>query len=161
MRHAGPTAPWSGAFKLVCHAGLNALSAKPIGSGNNDQKVLVSHAPSQCESVDLGSAPCLQDAKRMCREIVKIARVLSTKRDMGLNELKLTVAVEDPRVKERRSMGIEVSLSRRILLKIFARSSKGCLCPIQKSSFMLQQNSSATPRAFAVFSKIYWHAPCE
>ena len=47
----------------------------------------------------------------MCREIVKIARVLATKRDMGLNELKLTIAVEDPRVKERRSMGIEVQQS--------------------------------------------------
>lgn len=66
----------------------------------------------------------------MCREIVKIARVLSTKRDMGLNELKLTVAVEDPRVKERRSMGIEVSPSLRLLLETFARSSKCCLCPI-------------------------------
>ena len=79
-------------------------------------KAHVSHAPSVCESVDLGCAPCLQDAKRMCREIVKIARVLSTKRDMGLNELKLTVAVEDPRVKERRSMGIEVSPLLRLLL---------------------------------------------
>ena len=51
----------------------------------------------------------------MCREIVKIARVLAKKRDMGLNELKLTVAVEDPRVKERRSMGIEASPSLRSL----------------------------------------------
>ncbi|KAK9864819.1 hypothetical protein WJX84_008403 [Apatococcus fuscideae] len=48
-----------------------------------------------------------EDAKRMCREIVRVARLLASKRDMGLNELKLIVAVEDPRVKERRSMGIE------------------------------------------------------
>ena len=53
----------------------------------------------------------VQDAKRMCREIVRVARLLASKRDMGLNELKLIVAVEDPRVKERRSMGIEVSFS--------------------------------------------------
>ncbi len=45
----------------------------------------------------------------MCREIVKVAKLLANKRDMGLNELKLTVAVEDPRVKERRAMGIEVT----------------------------------------------------
>ncbi len=51
----------------------------------------------------------LQDAKRLCREVVAVLKVLQTKRDMSISEVKLTVAIEDPRAKERRLMGIEVS----------------------------------------------------
>ena len=49
-----------------------------------------------------------QEAKRMCREVVGIMRVLKEQRDMSLNEVRLTVAIEDPRARERRLMGMEV-----------------------------------------------------
>jgi hypothetical protein len=44
----------------------------------------------------------------MCREVVAILRRLKEQRDMSLNEVRLTVAIEDPRARERRLMGIEV-----------------------------------------------------
>jgi hypothetical protein len=50
-----------------------------------------------------------QMAKDYCREIVRVLRMLKEKRDMGLNEVRLTVAIEDPRARERRLMGMEVS----------------------------------------------------
>jgi hypothetical protein len=50
----------------------------------------------------------LQEAKRMCREVVAILRRLKEQRDMSLNEVRLTVAIEDPRARERRLMGMEV-----------------------------------------------------
>ena len=61
--------------------------------------------------------PCLslskqmdaQEAKRYCREIVRVLRTLKDKRDMSLNEVKLTVAIEDPTKREQKEyMGIEV-----------------------------------------------------
>lgn len=44
----------------------------------------------------------------MCREVVGILRTLKEQRDMSLNEVRLTVAIEDPRARERRLMGMEV-----------------------------------------------------
>lgn len=45
----------------------------------------------------------------MCREVVRMLKLLKSNRDMSVNEVKLTIAIEDPRARERReSMGIEV-----------------------------------------------------
>ena len=61
--------------------------------------------------------PCLslskrvdaQEAKRYCRVIVRVLRTLKEKRDMSLNEVKLTVAIEDPTKREQKEyMGVEV-----------------------------------------------------
>ncbi len=50
-----------------------------------------------------------QEAKRYCREIVRVLRTLKEKRDMSLNEVKLTVAIEDPTKREQKEyMGVEV-----------------------------------------------------
>ena len=50
-------------------------------------------------------------AKEMCREVVKMIKVLKMNRDMSINEVKLTIVIEDPRARERReSMGIEVNM---------------------------------------------------
>ena len=38
----------------------------------------------------------------MCKRITEIVRTLRTKRDMSLNEIRLTLAIEDPVAKERR-----------------------------------------------------------
>ena len=47
----------------------------------------------------------------MCREVVKMIKVLKMNRDMSINEVKLTIVIEDPRARERReSMGIEVNM---------------------------------------------------
>lgn len=55
--------------------------------------------------------PVLQQAKKLCRDIMKAVRQLQEKRDMSINECKLTIAIEDPRSRERReALGIEVSL---------------------------------------------------
>ncbi|CAK0763666.1 hypothetical protein CVIRNUC_003081 [Coccomyxa viridis] len=49
-----------------------------------------------------------QEAKRYCREVVRVLRTLKDKRDMSLNEVKLTVAIEDPTKREQKEyMGIE------------------------------------------------------
>ena len=50
----------------------------------------------------------MQEAKRLCREVVSALRMLKDQRDMSLNEVRLTVAIEDPRARERRLMGMEV-----------------------------------------------------
>lgn len=51
----------------------------------------------------------MQQAKKLCRDIMRAVKQLKDKRDMSLNECKLTIAIEDPRARERReSMGIEV-----------------------------------------------------
>ena len=53
----------------------------------------------------------MQDAKRYCREVVRIVRTLKEKRDMALNEVKLTLAIEDPTTRDQRNyMGVEVRL---------------------------------------------------
>ena len=53
---------------------------------------------------------CVQQAKKLCRDIMKAVRQLQDKRDMSINECKLTIAIEDPRSRERReALGIEVS----------------------------------------------------
>ena len=49
------------------------------------------------------------DAKRYCREVVNILKLLKQNRDMSVNEIKLTIAIEDPRSRERRLMGMEDS----------------------------------------------------
>lgn len=51
---------------------------------------------------------CLQQAKAYCREVVRILRTLKAKRDMSVNEARLIVAIEDPRTREQRQLGIEV-----------------------------------------------------
>lgn len=43
-----------------------------------------------------------------CREIVDILKTLKRTRDMSVNEARLIIAIEDPRARERRSVGIEV-----------------------------------------------------
>lgn len=51
----------------------------------------------------------LQDAKRYCREVVRIIKLLKQSRDMTINEVKLTLAIEDPTQRERREyLGVEV-----------------------------------------------------
>ena len=58
----------------------------------------------------LGAAEVSEDeAKRLCREIVNVLKLLKNKRDMAVNEIKLTIAIEDPRSRERRLMGMEDS----------------------------------------------------
>ena len=53
-----------------------------------------------------------QDAKALCREVSRMLKLLKSNRDMSVNEVKLTLAIEDPRARERReSMGIEVRLT--------------------------------------------------
>ena len=48
-------------------------------------------------------------AKEMCRDVVRMLKVLKANRDMSVNEVKLTLAIEDPRMRERReSLGVEV-----------------------------------------------------
>lgn len=52
----------------------------------------------------------MQDAKAYCREIMGAVRQLRQKRDMSINEIKLTLAIEDPTTREKRDyLGIEVS----------------------------------------------------
>eukprot|EP01026_Neomeris_dumetosa_P056305 TRINITY_DN5147_c0_g1_i4.p1 TRINITY_DN5147_c0_g1~~TRINITY_DN5147_c0_g1_i4.p1 ORF type:complete len:247 (+),score=34.02 TRINITY_DN5147_c0_g1_i4:104-742(+) len=46
-------------------------------------------------------------AKLYCREIMETIQILKDKRDMDFNELKLIMAIEDPRVKENRQLGVE------------------------------------------------------
>lgn len=56
-------------------------------------------------------ATCVQQAKKLCRDIMKAVQQLQDKRDMSINECKLTIAIEDPRSRERReALGIEVSM---------------------------------------------------
>lgn len=48
-----------------------------------------------------------ETAKQYCRDIVDTLKLLRTTRDMSVNEARLIIAIEDPRAKERRAMGIE------------------------------------------------------
>ena len=58
----------------------------------------------------LGAAEVPDDmAQKMCADIVKGLKVLKEERDMTINEVKLIIAIEDPRARERRLMGIEDS----------------------------------------------------
>jgi hypothetical protein len=50
-----------------------------------------------------------EDAKAYCREIVQVMKTLKQNRDMTVNEIKLTISIEDPRAREQRLMGIEDS----------------------------------------------------
>ena len=50
-----------------------------------------------------------EQAKAFCRDIVRVLRMLKEKRDMELREVKLVVAIEDPRNDDARKMGIEDS----------------------------------------------------
>lgn len=53
--------------------------------------------------------PFVQDARIYCQEIRDTIKILKSNRDMAFNEIKLTVAIEDPRARERReNLGIEV-----------------------------------------------------
>ena len=48
----------------------------------------------------------------MCKRITDIVRTLRQKRDMSLNEIRLTLAIEDPVAKERRDY-LEVTVCQR------------------------------------------------
>lgn len=48
-----------------------------------------------------------EQARKYCREIVEVLKTLKATRDMTVNEVKLIVAIEDPRTRERRKMDIE------------------------------------------------------
>ena len=51
----------------------------------------------------------LQDVKRLCSEVLQKVKLLKRNRDMTLNEIKLTLAIEDPNAREQRTfMNIEV-----------------------------------------------------
>ena len=45
-----------------------------------------------------------EDAKTYCREIVQVMKSLKQNRDMTVNEIRLTVSIEDPRAREQRLM---------------------------------------------------------
>lgn len=50
-----------------------------------------------------------QEAREYCGQVRDIIKLLKGNRDMAFNEIKLTVMIEDPRVRERReTLGIEV-----------------------------------------------------
>lgn len=50
-----------------------------------------------------------QEAKRYCREVVRVLKELKETRDMSVAEVKLTLAIEDVSVREQKEyMGIEV-----------------------------------------------------
>ncbi len=56
----------------------------------------------------VGAAEVDDDAaKAFCRDIVGVLKTLQETRDMSVNEIRLTVAIEDPRARERRGMGVE------------------------------------------------------
>ena len=62
------------------------------------------------------SCCALQQAKQLCRDITKAIRTLEKQRDMNVNEIKLIIAIEDPRSRERReAMGIEASRGSRVM----------------------------------------------
>lgn len=64
---------------------------------------------------------CKQEAKIYCQEVRDTIKVLKSNRDMAFNEIKLTIAIEDPRARERReNLGIEVRQQR-----------LACACPLQ------------------------------
>eukprot|EP00884_Botryococcus_braunii_P016867 jgi/Botrbrau1/3864/Bobra.0183s0088.2 len=49
-----------------------------------------------------------EEAKEFCRQVVRMVKVLREKRDMSVNEVKLTIAIEPPSEREQREyMGIE------------------------------------------------------
>ncbi len=50
----------------------------------------------------------MQEAKAYCRDIVEILQTLKRTRDMAVQEARLIIAIEDPRARERRTVGIEV-----------------------------------------------------
>ena len=50
-----------------------------------------------------------EQAKTYCRDIVRVLRMLKEKREMELREVKLVVAIDDPRNDDARKMGIEDS----------------------------------------------------
>ena len=51
----------------------------------------------------------LQEAKRYCREVVRVLKELKETRDMSVAEVKLTLAIEDVSVREQKEyMGVEV-----------------------------------------------------
>ncbi|KAK9802657.1 hypothetical protein WJX73_001358 [Symbiochloris irregularis] len=51
-----------------------------------------------------------EDVKRFCRDISQKVKLLKSRRDMTVNEVKLTLAIEDPNVREQRTfMSVEHS----------------------------------------------------
>ncbi|KAL6777296.1 Y3IP1 [Auxenochlorella protothecoides x Auxenochlorella symbiontica] len=66
-------------------------------------------------------------AAQFCQDIVDVLRRLKKERDMSLTEVRLTVAVEDPRARERRLMGMEDSsgVSREELAAALVEISEG------------------------------------
>ncbi len=68
-----------------------------------------------------------EDAKAYCRDIVQVMKSLRQGRDMTVNEIKLTISIEDPRAREQRMMGIEDSrgVSRDELAEALTEVSEG------------------------------------
>lgn len=50
-----------------------------------------------------------EQAKALCRDIVRILRLLKEKRDMDVREAKLVIAIDDPGNDQKRAVGIEDS----------------------------------------------------
>ena len=50
----------------------------------------------------------MQQANQYCQDIVEALRKLEVNREMSYNEVKLTIAIDDPRTRARRRQGIEV-----------------------------------------------------
>jgi hypothetical protein len=71
----------------------------------------------------VGAAEVDDDAaKAFCRDIVGVLKTLQETRDMSVNEIRLTVAIEDPRARERRGMVVEGRVpGDRIALRELAR----------------------------------------
>lgn len=81
----------------------------------------------------------LQDAKKFCRDIMAGVRQLREKRDMSINEVKLTVAIEDPTDRERKAyLGVEVRpalfspLPHVLMSKLFSRCCVNRVAPIHQ-----------------------------
>ena len=82
-------------FAVPCNTCRPVLPANACGDGSCNVVV---------------SCCALQQAKQLCRDITKAIRTLEKQRDMNVNEIKLIIAIEDPRSRERReAMGIEAS----------------------------------------------------
>lgn len=72
------------------------------------------------------TAPCSQEAKQYCRDVVQVLQALKEKRDMTFNEVRLIVQIEDPRAREqRRTMDIEVLWEFVVAVSIHQRPGSG------------------------------------
>jgi hypothetical protein len=89
--------------------GADVVSDDVCGGGVAVVVVAAQRAGQPSHAADpLSLDPSLQDAKRMCREVVDGIQSLRASRDMTVNEIRLTLAIESPIVREQREMlGVE------------------------------------------------------